>query len=684
MCIPPKLIDLDLEGIDTVAVDLETYDPDLKSQGSGAIRGKGFVCGIAIATGKNTYYFPIRHAHTDNIKPEDAWPYLNEKLFQNSKIKKVFHNAMYDVCWIRAESGLMPKGPLLDTMIAASVIDENRMKYSLDSLGKDYFNDFKYKWGLLQKTIEFSEGTIKDPMTNMDKLDYATVKEYAEQDVNLTLRLWKLFEEKIDQEEKVEVGTDNEKIKTLRPIFDLETELFPCLVDMRFKGVRIDVDAAKKLGQRLNKSKNSIVDYIARRTNVRIEIWAASSIKKLLDKLNIKDYKTTPKSKLPQLPKDYLKTHKNHYIRLIAKAREFDKAEKTFIEGLLKFVHKGRIHADINQIRGDKGGTVTGRFSMSNPNLQQIPAKGFIGKKMRALFIPEEGCSWGSFDYSQQEPRIVVHYAVKLKKSGTEDLVKSYDEDPDADFHKIVADMAQIPRFTAKTINLGLFYGMGKNKLAQQLNLDYSEANEIFKKYHEKVPFVKELSYDLQEYARRNKFLYTIGDRFCRFDKWEPMAKKWNTTDKKFVITVEEDKKDDKGNVEKDKNGKVKRITVEKPVPFLPKDDAKNHYKISLLDKGYPPDKECKYFENHYQPAFIYRALNKLVQGSAADMTKKAMVDLYKKGILPHIQIHDELCISIKNQEQANTIKKIMEEAFELEIDNKVDYEFGSNWGNIK
>ena len=375
MCSRPQLTDLDLNGIDTVAVDLETYDPDLKDKGSGAIRGTGFVCGIAIATGKQTLYFPIQHAHTDNIEPEEAWPYLNKKLFQNPNIRKVFHNAMYDVCWIRAKSGLMPQGPLLDTMVAASVIDENRMKYSLDSLGKDYLDDFKYKWDLQQKTLTWSKGNIKDPMTNMHKLDYTTVKDYAEQDVNLTLKLWKLFDKKLDQEEKVEAGTEDEKVKTLRSIFDLETSLFRCLVDMRFKGVRIDVEAAKKFGERLKKTKNTIVDYIKKRTGVKIEIWAASSIKKLLDKLKIKDYKITPKSNLPQLPKDYLKTHKNHFIRLIAKAREFDKAKGTFVEGLLKFVHKGRIHADINQIRGEKGGTVTGRFSMSNPNLQQIPAK---------------------------------------------------------------------------------------------------------------------------------------------------------------------------------------------------------------------------------------------------------------------------------------------------------------------
>ena len=145
MCSAPELNELDLKGIDTVAVDLETYDPDLKDKGSGAIRNKGWVCGIAIATDKQTLYFPLDHKEVKNTPRKKAWKYLNEKLFQNPKIKKVFHNAMYDVCWIRTESGLMPQGPLLDTMVAASVIDENRMNYSLDSLSKDLLDDKKYK-----------------------------------------------------------------------------------------------------------------------------------------------------------------------------------------------------------------------------------------------------------------------------------------------------------------------------------------------------------------------------------------------------------------------------------------------------------------------------------------------------------------------------------------------------------
>ena len=149
MCTKPELYDLDLKGVEVAAGDLETYDPDLKKKGSGAITSDGknsYVVGIAIATHKQTLYFPIRHlGKNQNGDPKHTWRVLNKKLFQNEKIKKVFHNAMYDVCWIRSETGLMPKGTLLDTMVAASLIDENRLRYSLDSLSKDYLKDHKYK-----------------------------------------------------------------------------------------------------------------------------------------------------------------------------------------------------------------------------------------------------------------------------------------------------------------------------------------------------------------------------------------------------------------------------------------------------------------------------------------------------------------------------------------------------------
>ena len=653
MCNTPE--DLDLKGIDTVAIDIETYDPNLKTKGSGAIRKDGFICGIAVATGNDLAYFPLRHSDTDidYERINKIWQVLNDKIFQNENITKVFHNAMYDVCWIRAVTGMMIKGRIVDTMIAASVIDENRFRYSLDALSKDYLNEEKYKYDLQQKTLEWSGGTVKDPMTNMHKLPASIVKEYAKQDVNLTYKLWKLFDKKIDE---VLYTKDDGEQKTCRQIFELETKLFLCLVDMKFKGVRIDRSKAILFGRHLKKRRDQIIKAIENITTVKVDIWAAASIKKLLDHLCIKDYKVTPKSKMPQLPKNYLKTHNNKCLRMIAKAREYDKAVNTFIDGLLEYVHEGRIHADINQIRSDTGGTVTGRFSMSNPNLQQIPAKGYIGAKMRELFIPEEGHKWGSFDYSQQEPRIVVHYAIKLGLPGTESLQEEFNRD-DADFHQIVADMANISRKQAKTINLGLFYGMGKIKLQKELGLDQRQAKELFNEYHSRVPFVRQLSQELITFAKENKLLFTLHDRFCRFDKWETTNKEWNPEINRF-----------------------------NEVPLYTKEQAMEAFKAEMLDK-YKENKidpnYMDYFERYYTPAFTYKALNRLIQGSAADMTKKAMVDLYEKGIVPHIQIHDELCFSITDHEP-ELIKDIMEQTIPLEVKNKVDFESGPNWGTIK
>ena len=654
MCNTPE--DLDLKGINTVAVDIETYDPNLKTKGLGAIRNDGFICGIAVATGKDTAYFPLHHSDTELTmgKKLKIWKVLNEKIFQNEKITKVFHNAMYDVCWIRAVTGSMIKGRIVDTMIAASVIDENRFRYSLDALSKDYIGDSKYKYDLQQKTLEWSGGMVKDPMSNMHRLPSSIVKDYAKQDVDLTFKLWNLFDKKLDE---VLYTKENGEQKTCRKIFELETKLFPCLVDMKFKGVRIDVQKAKKFGAHLKKRKDQIVTAIRKRTTKKIDIWAAASIKILLDHLDIKDYKVTPKSKMPQLPKDYLKTHKNKCLRMIAKAREYDKEANTFVDGLLDYVHNGRIHADINQIRSDSGGTVTGRFSMSNPNLQQIPARGYMGKKMREMFLPEEGHEWTSLDYSQQEPRIVVHYAIKLGLPGTDELHKEFDKE-DADFHQIVADMAKISRTQAKTINLGLFYGMGKLKLQKELGLDRVNARKLFDEYHNKVPFVRQLSQDLIQFAKDNRLLFTLHDRFCRFNKWETTDREWNPETNRF-----------------------------NEVPLYTEQEARQAFKAEILEK-YKENKVDKnymdHFEKYYTPAFTYKALNRLIQGSAADMTKKAMVDLYERGIIPHIQIHDELCLSVKSEEDIQTVRKIMESTIMLEIKNKVNCKKGKNWGIIK
>ena len=666
----PETSEIEIESGETVAIDLETYDPQLKTHGSGAIIGKGKVCGIALAFKDEKMYIPIRHRYShQNLDPKITWRRLNKILFQRDDVKKVFHNAMYDVCWIRKESGLMPKGPIYDTMVAASIIDENRTgkkRYTLDSLSRDYLGETKYKNDLEEIS------NVDDPMSNMHKLSWDQVREYAEQDVSLTLRLWNVFKKEI----KKPINTGTKNVKTLESIFDLETRLFPCLVEMRFRGVRIDEKRTKTFGKELEDERNKILDQIKKETGVEILLWSADSFEPLLKQQNITDYKVTPKTGRPSITKLYLESHTNKYLKLIAKARQLDKLHNTFVTSILKYSNKGRIHADINQIRSDQGGTVTGRFSMSNPNLQQIPARTEQGSKIRELFLPEENCKWASFDYSQQEPRLVVHYALKLKDqdiSGAMDMAERYNKEPDTDFHDMVADMASITRKQAKTINLGLFYGMGKNKLARSLELETEEAKDLFDQYHKRVPFVRQLANSLQKYAEENKQIYTLEDRFCRFNKWEPRDKYWNAEEGRFVVQKYKD----------DENG-VKQI-MEEAVPILDGiDEAKDYYKANRSLEQHKQDPFAENFESFCQPAFTYKALNRLIQGSAADMTKKAMVLLFEEGIVPHIQIHDELCFSIESEEQAEKIKTIMENAIKLEVPNKVDYESGPNWGTIK
>ena len=596
----------DLRQADVIAIDLETCDPNLKTMGSGSIVGRGKVVGIAVATDGYSGYFPFDHEGGGNLEKSKVIQWFTDVC--KSDAIKVFHNAMYDVCWIRS-MGIQINGQIVDTMIAASLVNENRFRFDLGSLGWDYCGQGKNETELNQVAKEWG----LDPKADMWKLPAMYVGNYAERDAELTLNLWKVMQKEL---------TDQD----LGSIFELETDLFPCLVDMKFLGVRVDVQAAHKLKQQLASKEETLLQKVKTETGIEPQIWAARSIAKVFDKLKL-NYERTAKTQAPSFTKNFLSTHEHPLVQCIAKAREINKAHTTFIDTIIKHEHNGRIHADINQIRSDTGGTVTGRFSYSNPNLQQIPARNKdLGPLIRSLFIPESGCEWGCFDYSQQEPRLVVHYASLDQDSSVFNVKDAY-EDGNADFHTIVAEMAEIPRDQAKTINLGLFYGMGKAKLQAELGVSKDKAEELFSIYHERVPFVKSLTRSVSNRAQQRGQIRTLLGRLCRFHLWEP-----NT------------------------------FGMHKALPF---DQAVQEHGPGI------------------KRAYTYKALNKLIQGSAADMTKKSMLELYKEGIVAHIQVHDELDISVKDDKQAKKIVEIMESAVDLEIPNKVDYEKGKNWGDI-
>ena len=616
--VPPHELP-DLSEAKTIAIDVETKDPNLKTKGPGWPTGDGEVVGYAVAVDGWKGYVPIRHGGGGNIDERIVNNWM--KKVCESPAEKVMHNAQYDAGWLR-RMGFKVNGRIIDTMVIASLLDENRFSYSLNALSFEYLSKTKSEKNLTEAARDFGV----DPKAELWKLPSMHVGPYAEVDAELTLELWNYFKPLISKED-------------LWSVVNLELDVLPVLIDMTWKGVRVDQDRVERTRDFLLKEEKAVLAKIKHMTGMNVEVWAAQSLAKAFDTVGI-NYPKTEKG-APSFTKSFLSDHPHELPKMILRTRGLNKTHGTFINTIMKHTaHDGRIHSHINQIRSDDGGTVSGRISMNNPNLQQIPARDpELGPMIRSLFLPEENEQWASIDFSQQEPRILVHYAHAYGKSqghdmkGVQEFVDGYQNDPDMDFHTMVADMANIPRKQAKTINLGMMYGMGVNKLSDQLDIPVEEAKGLVKQYHERVPFVKMLMHGVMNKLNSRQSsgsIRSILGRKCRFDLWEPDT-----------------------------------FAMNKALPL--KDALNEHGPTTRLKRAY-----------------TYKALNRLIQASAADMTKQAMVDIHKLGITPLIQIHDEVAVSVSNDHQVDSIVHAMENAVKLNVPSKVDVEIGPSWGESK
>jgi DNA polymerase I-like protein with 3'-5' exonuclease and polymerase domains len=616
--VPPHELP-DITSAKSIAIDVETKDPNLKTKGPGWPTGDGEVVGYAVAVDGWKGYIPIRHGGGGNIDERIVNNWM--KKVCESPAEKIMHNAQYDAGWLR-RMGFTLNGRIIDTMVVASLLDENRFSYSLNALAFDYLAKTKSEKNLTEAARDFGV----DPKAELWKLPSMHVGPYAEVDAELTLELWNYFKTLISKED-------------LWSIINLELDVLPVLIDMTWKGVRIDKDRVERTRDYLLKEEKEMLAKIKHITGMNVEVWAAQSLAKAFDSVGI-SYPKTEKG-APSFTRSFLSEHEHELPKMILRTRGLNKTHGTFINTIMKHTAvDGRIHSHINQIRSDDGGTVSGRISMNNPNLQQIPARDpELGPMIRSLFLPEEGEEWASIDFSQQEPRILVHYAHAYGKSqghdmqGVQEFVDGYQNDPDMDFHTMVADMAKIPRKQAKTINLGMMYGMGVNKLSDQLDIPVDEAKKLVNQYHDRVPFVKMLMHGVMNKLNSRQSsgsIRSILGRKCRFDLWEPDT-----------------------------------FAMNKALPY--KEALNEHGPTTRLRRAY-----------------TYKALNRLIQASAADMTKKAMVDIHKLGITPLIQIHDEIAVSVSSKEQVESIVDAMENAVPLGVPNKVDVEIGPSWGESK
>ena len=591
-----------------IAIDLETCDPNMESLGPGWPRNDGYIVGYAVAVDGWAGYFPVAHAGGGNLDKRIVERWIKDVLA--TPADKIMHNAAYDLGWLRA-TGFEVNGVIYDTMLAAPVLDENRFAYSLNSLGFDYLKEIKSEQGLKESASDFGV----HPKKELWKLPAMHVGDYAEQDAALTLKLWHHFKALMRNDE-------------VESVFKLETEVLPVLVNITLQGINFNRAKCEQKMAEMRTKELEILKYLKSQAGMQVDIWAAQSIAAAFDRLGIQYPKTAAGA--PSFTKSFLDTHEHPMSKMILEARELNKTHGTFLEPYLKHSAKdGRIHTHFNQMRNEEGGTVTGRLSASNPNLQQVPARHeIIGPMVRGLFLPEDGQIWAANDFSSQEPRLLVHYATLLGLPGAEKMAQAYRDNPDTDFHQMVADMAGIKRKAAKTIGLGLMYGMGKAKLATQLDLPLDEASELIATFHSKVPFLKgtvDAVMKRIEHPASGGSIRTLLGRKCRFPLWEPVE--WG------------------------------------------------------VNKALPREQAIIEYGSRIKRAGTYKGLNRLIQGSAADQTKAGMVALHKAGFKLLLQVHDEVALSVRNIDEAREAAAIMAKAVTLEVPSRVDVETGPSWG---
>jgi DNA polymerase I-like protein with 3'-5' exonuclease and polymerase domains len=620
----------DLREASHIAIDLETKDPQLKERGSGALRD-GEIVGVAIATDTGIReYYSIAHLDSQNLDKEKVFAYLRTELARSHQAK-VGANLLYDLEYL-AVNDITVKGPIYDVLIAEPLIDENQFKYSLELVAQKYLKESK-KTDTLE-TLALSKGLKGNPREHIWKFTANEVAPYAIGDVDLPLRIFKEQTKIIHTEE-------------LEAVFDVESRLLPLLLQMKLTGCRIDVQKAVLLKDKLTQRKNELFTLIKQ---VGLDPSSTDASRQQLAHYLIEKNVSVPftkKTKKPSITAEYLKTVDTPEVKWILEHKRLEKFIGTFLQSqILDSLIDDRIHAQFNSLRDSDGGTVTGRFSSSRPNLQNIPSRNSeLAPLCRGLFIPEEGHLFGSIDYSQIEYRILCHFAMG---NGSTEIRKAFNENPNLDVHQWCADFVGLQgkegRSLAKAINFGVIYGQGAKKTAQALGLDLDAAKSFLQKYNEKMPFAKTTAKEAMYRAERRGWVKTILGRRRRFNLYEPQY------DFNSVVNWEE-----------------------RPAPLL-------------------YSEACEKFGPKIKRAMTHKALNAIVQGSSADLIKLAMVTAYEAGIfnvlIPLTTVHDELNVSIPQtnagKEAFKELVHIMQTCYVFRVPIIAEAGTGNNWTEAK
>lgn len=610
-----------LEAAKVLAIDCETKDPSLLEQGPGSIRRDGHIVGISVGTEDGRrWYFPMRHeVGGGNMDAEQVLRWAKDELTRPGQTK-VGANLLYDCEWLASEGVDITNGDpkFKDVQWQEALIDENAKSYSLETLGQKYLGEGKTSNELYQWCASAYGGVADGKQrANIYRAPASLVGPYAEGDCDLPLRIARMQQARLESEELLGVA-------------DLENALIPMLLAMRRRGVRVDREAGNSLSEELAQQ----LEHMRAQFN-DIDIWSAASIAAACDVAGA-PYLRTAKGN-PSFTSAWLAAQEHPFLTAVNKMRRIDKLRGTFIDGhALGHLVNGRVHAQFHPLRGDDNGTVSGRFSSSLPNLQNIPSRDDeLAPLIRGLFLPDEGQRWVRFDWSQIEYRLLVHYA---RGGGADGARAQYRDDPTTDFHRMVSELTGIDRKPAKNINFGLVYGMGVKKMAASLGRSEEATRALFEQYHKTLPFVKETFDAASQMAGQRGYTRTLLGRRRRFELWEP--RQWD------------------------------------------KDAEACGKEAATAAWG-----------NSIRRAYTHKALNSILQGGAADIMKKAMVDIWNAGICnvlgaPLVTVHDELGWSAAHTREADEALRecgrIMETCVTLRVPLRAEREEGPNWGNLE
>ncbi len=615
----------DLSRANVISIDTETYDPDLLDCGPGWARGVGHIVGVSVgADNGGRWYFPVAHEvePEDNLDQEKVFAWLRAALANKSQ-PKVGANILYDLGWLR-QHGIEVAGDLYDVQYAEALLHESA-QVGLDILGEKYLKEGKESNLLYQWCADFYGGNPTGKQrANIYRSPPRLVGPYAESDADLPLRI-------------IDLQYPHLHSEGLYEVFRMECDLIRLQMDMRFEGVQINISRAEQVREELLKKEVEYQARLKKLVGFECNVNSNDDLSKAFDSIGLA-YGRTAKG-APSFTKPFLNSLDHPVGEVIREIRTCQKMVGTFIDSyLLKNHINEKVYCQFHALRGEGGGTRSGRYSSSTPNLQNIPSRDpVLGPLLRSMFIPDHGhLYWRKYDYSQIEYRFLVHYA---QGPGSYAIQQFFNDNPDADYHQVTQQLVKdktgiwLERKAIKGINFGLIYGMGIPKLTKTLGLTRVKGKELFAAYHTGAPFVQPTMDYFSKQALSTGTVETIMGRRSRFDLWEPSNRKG--------------------------------------IP-LPYDKA-------ILQYG------------GIKRAYAHKALNRALQGSAADLMKKAMLKCYQDGIfnetgIPRLTVHDELNFSDPggHEKAFKEMLNVMETALSLKIPIKADAEIGENWGHVK